>query len=625
MPETNRDEIAKLEALYASNPEGRVFTHLAEAYRKGGDFDRARAILEQGLSKHPGYASAYVVLGRVFFDLNDMQQATDSFRRVLELDPHNLVALRSLGDIERAAGRNAAALDYFQELRHQDPSNAEIENIIAELRDLPATTVDAREVEPENIEEEAPAAVAEEPAIGTQPESEPFIEEIFQPAVAENLPEFDTPVAEYGDLVTPGLDIDWTTGEAIEEEQPLPGDLANFADLVASAPPLEPVETEAPPELTDLPTLEAEPEPPAWDAGLPSLEDDPSAPTGEVVTETMAQLYRDQGLFERSAEIYRALLRERPNDWALQAGLQEVEMLASGGSSVDADIESPSFDIPLVEEASESESPAVEKAPEPGSFEEITGVASEPPPFNATAPEATPAPNDRPAEEEPPSPWMSPAAPATEPVSIYNWADEERAEEAQESTPIGAYFSSLLSWRPNGNGAQSSFAPAPEVEEEPAVLELDLPADTSQEPMFEEPVLAAEPEPPQSPPAPELPPVPEPPAIPPDELMPWEEPASPSMPDAPVVPPTAPAPPNPRQPPQSSADNPVDEAFDAWFNSASPAGTLDIDPMPAAAAPALPAAPSPDLMEPQTSGPTSDSEDDDDLEMFRSWLQSLKK
>ena len=41
MAESNRDEIAKLESMYAANPEGRVFTHLAEAYRYVKQFDPA--------------------------------------------------------------------------------------------------------------------------------------------------------------------------------------------------------------------------------------------------------------------------------------------------------------------------------------------------------------------------------------------------------------------------------------------------------------------------------------------------------------------------------------------------------------------------------------------------------
>ena len=78
-------------------------------------------------------------------------------------------------------------------------------------------------------------------------------------------------------------------------------------------------------------------------------------------------------------------------------------------------------------------------------------------------------------------------------------------------------------------------------------------------------------------------------------------------------------------------DNPVDAAFDEWFNSATPAGSIDVDPLPAP-----PGSQSLEAMQPQPPAPTmpnlapsgdtaGDSEDDDDLEMFRSWLQSLKK
>jgi hypothetical protein len=57
MAEAHREEIAKLEALYASNPGGRVFVHLAEALRKAGEQARARSILEEGLGRHPDSAS----------------------------------------------------------------------------------------------------------------------------------------------------------------------------------------------------------------------------------------------------------------------------------------------------------------------------------------------------------------------------------------------------------------------------------------------------------------------------------------------------------------------------------------------------------------------------------------
>ncbi|MFO7262371.1 MAG: tetratricopeptide repeat protein, partial [bacterium] len=127
-------EIAKLEALFAANPNGRVFAHLAEAYRRAGELERARALLEAGLERHADYASAHVVHGRVLLDLGREAEAEAAFRRVLGLDPENLVALRALGDLARRAGRAAEALGYYEQLQSRDPSSEELEAIIAELR-----------------------------------------------------------------------------------------------------------------------------------------------------------------------------------------------------------------------------------------------------------------------------------------------------------------------------------------------------------------------------------------------------------------------------------------------------------------------------------------------------------
>ncbi|HEX7050929.1 MAG TPA: tetratricopeptide repeat protein, partial [Longimicrobiales bacterium] len=59
------EEITRLELLHATHPDGRIFTHLAEAYRKAGDLERARETIERGLERHGSYPSAHVVHGRV--------------------------------------------------------------------------------------------------------------------------------------------------------------------------------------------------------------------------------------------------------------------------------------------------------------------------------------------------------------------------------------------------------------------------------------------------------------------------------------------------------------------------------------------------------------------------------
>jgi hypothetical protein len=129
----SQQEIAKLEALYQSNPGGRVFTHQAEAYRRAGKLDRAHEIARDGLRRHENYASAHVVLGRIYLDYGRKDDAAEEFNRVLQLDPENRIALRCLGDFERERGRADHALRHYRALEQFDPGDEQLAELIAEL------------------------------------------------------------------------------------------------------------------------------------------------------------------------------------------------------------------------------------------------------------------------------------------------------------------------------------------------------------------------------------------------------------------------------------------------------------------------------------------------------------
>jgi tetratricopeptide (TPR) repeat protein len=677
MPESNRDEIAKLEALYATNPAGRVFTHLAEAYRKAGEYDRARAILEQGLEKHPTYASAHVVLGRVLMDLNKSDEAVESFRKVLQLDPHNLVALRSLGDLAREGGRNAEAMGYFEELRHQDPSNDEISGIIAELlaapdfhaaeppeplpellepervrppaagvSDVSAPEAQLEEMMAKAVEPESTAAESEaetlpgdladfarqtsaaedygtvnleetpaEPSVSevpvfeppvfqppapTEPEAEgtaasepapkapPFAQaEEFAPAFADFEPPLPPPPAEepsddstvFGevpaaeepladmaaadiplDLGPSDLDVEVPPEETLQsldltefaaaaeepafEEHATPETTLEPAEPETAQPePTRPepetqpafmqvAEFEPAPELAKETPIVFEPAAEIFEPPPESFEPSPIEtfeppppetalqPSGEVLTETMAELYRSQGLNDRAAEVYRSLLEARPGDSHLQSKLREVEaeiMQATGEPELD---------------------------------------------------EAAP------LEIE--SPWTSFNQAATTSPSPYAWKEETDAND-DAGRPVSEYFQSLLSWRPS-HPIQSGFievtgGPAEESER----FDLGAPIETAAAPLFEEPLT--KPEAAASSPAA-------------GDQMPWDESGIPG----------------------GSAEPGARDDFDDWFAEQPPLEQSE---------PQQPAAPN---TPPSRAAETGDSdEEDDDLEMFRSWLQSLKK
>ncbi|NJD11286.1 MAG: tetratricopeptide repeat protein, partial [Gemmatimonadetes bacterium] len=256
MAEAQRDEIAKLEALYAANPEGHVFTHLAEAYRKAGELEHARDILAEGLRRHPDSASAHVVLGRVEHDRADNAAAQRAFGQVLALDPGNLIALRFLGDLALERGDRAEALGHYRELLNRDVSDPVLQQTVDELARF--AEVEAAILTP------APATAA--PAT----------------SAAETAPE-------QGDLTEP--EEGDAAGAVPGEEAVLLAAEEQAVDAGAGPVPPEPVafESPAPAEAAELAWFA--PEEPVAPA-LPPLEDgpEPVLATFDVVAEPLPDL-----------------------------------------------------------------------------------------------------------------------------------------------------------------------------------------------------------------------------------------------------------------------------------------------------------------------------------------------
>jgi tetratricopeptide (TPR) repeat protein len=404
MAESHREEIAKLESLYASNPEGRVFTHLAEAYRKAGELERARDIVEQGLARHADYASAHVVLGRVLTDLGREDDARAAFQRVLELDQHNLVALRSLGDLADRANDHEEALRRYRELLALDPGDDRLRETITALEGRGAET--------------AAGMVEELPDVGMAPVlTGEHAEE--DPAAARNWEEEIGPEQE----VMPGdLAVLAGTGEAAQQDaapdeafiaiepaaagaqqDAAPADEA----VVAFEPAAAPADYAEAPEAADFaPFGTGEgvimPQPLAGVYGDRVAEPEP------VYTETIAELYAAQGLHGRAAEVYRMLLVERPEDERLRERLRQSEAAAHEPSWAPAERAVPSAE-PEREDAAWLE--GVESAWTGGS-----GVAG-----------AGPTP--------------------------YAWTDSAQADEGTAGVRIAEYFRGLLEWRPRGSAS----------------------------------------------------------------------------------------------------------------------------------------------------------------------------
>src|SRR3954471_23192609 len=220
-------EIEKLERRYAENPHGLTFAPLAEVHRKNGDVTRALELLRIGLELHPHYIPASIVLGRCHQDLGDLPAAAEAFAHVLRLDDENVIALKSLADINERQEQLDEAERWLRRLVSVDRSNEEARQ---QLQRVEAALEKISRAAP------APTPTVSEPVKATKPETP------LPAAVPEIRP---------------------------EPAEIAPLDLTDDLKKEVVAPILEPSALDAPP---DGLVLEPEPPVPAQAGPLPGLE-----------------------------------------------------------------------------------------------------------------------------------------------------------------------------------------------------------------------------------------------------------------------------------------------------------------------------------------------------------------
>lgn len=304
-PESPADEIQRFEEQYRRQPESLVFARLADAYRKAGQPDRALAVLEEGLRRHPDYPSGHIVQARALRDLGRIDETLESFRRVLELDGANLVAIRELAGLAEERGDLEEALHWYRRLAGIDPTDPQVERRVSELEDALAHGERGKEEVASEEPEEEPAGVTDDPP----PAGE-----------AAEGPE------------------DWWSDSAV--------------DLAPARPEDEVVEAILNGEVPE--TVRAEDT--WWYEDVPEEDDPEPSSDADLLTRTMADLYAEQGLHREAAEIYEELLRDSPGDPELLARLEKVR-----GTGLPSDTEPEGG--PGSDEAAAGEEPGGDLAP----------------------------------------------------------------------------------------------------------------------------------------------------------------------------------------------------------------------------------------------------------------------
>jgi tetratricopeptide (TPR) repeat protein len=370
-------EIEKLERRYAENPHGLTFAPLAEVHRKNGDFTRALELLTAGLELHPNYIPASIVLGRCHQDTGDLPAAEAAFSHVLRLDEENVIALKSLADIDERLERYAEAEGWLRRLvsvdRSNDDAKEQLRRVEAARESKTATPVekpsDEQVAEPptpaapvlEMIDlspepmvqsEEPPGSTPEllpvdiaalEPAPEGRPAREPDLAPAAMQSEAASAPQAE---AEPGEASAPPP-TEAAAPEPEEEVQPLPGLIsAEFEPPLQATGGLG-VETSedvvlevsadseysVPDASEDFKSLAARLSARREPAAEPSkAAPTPREPTRKapdepefVFTETMAEVLAEQGHSADALRVYRELARKNGGDSRLESRIRELE------------------------------------------------------------------------------------------------------------------------------------------------------------------------------------------------------------------------------------------------------------------------------------------------------------
>jgi tetratricopeptide (TPR) repeat protein len=344
--------IDELRKKFEENPR-RYFAPLANEYRKAGQIDQAIAICREYLPQQPGHMSGHIVYGQALYEARQFEEAKGVFETALSLDPENLIALRHLGDIALLIGDSDAARTWYRRVLEADPRNEEIQAQLLSLEQATTTPSSTQASEAEPSASSAPTVVVDArqapssqvpPRPSGEARRQPWARKTPPPMAAATTGELPPtsktleiiPQTDRGaepppssSLPTPAsvptIELDSAAGRRSREAMPIETSAISGLEttsLTGHVPVAEPAISSAsreskpavvPPRLSllDVPA-----------AAEPSTSRRESGP---FVTETMAELYLQQGHREEALGVYRALLEQRPGDSGLKERVATLE------------------------------------------------------------------------------------------------------------------------------------------------------------------------------------------------------------------------------------------------------------------------------------------------------------
>jgi predicted regulator of Ras-like GTPase activity (Roadblock/LC7/MglB family) len=127
------ERIEKCEKILAADENSQIFAALAETYRKKGELRKAQDICIKGLKIHPDYASARIVMAKIYLASGQYDKAWNELRIGTESSGRTRAVDILESEILIKKGKKAEARAILNRLYASDPDDETIKSLMVEL------------------------------------------------------------------------------------------------------------------------------------------------------------------------------------------------------------------------------------------------------------------------------------------------------------------------------------------------------------------------------------------------------------------------------------------------------------------------------------------------------------
>jgi len=130
-----------------SHPNPILYARLAELYKADGEMEKTIDTCQKGVKAFPKYGGTYLVLGQIYVEKKQWQQASMELSKSVELDKYNYLALKLLAQVFIELGRPADAVQRLEDILYFAPGDEAILELLKKAKEQAGQPVEKQREE----------------------------------------------------------------------------------------------------------------------------------------------------------------------------------------------------------------------------------------------------------------------------------------------------------------------------------------------------------------------------------------------------------------------------------------------------------------------------------------------